>query len=156
MATPTDLNALRARPCSALTPAQQRALDFAAEPVEVATAGYGTCVWNQTKPDADGRQLGFVLRIDTAADPLDDAYRHSRERTPSGDPTWALFEPVTIAELPAVVRSLADRTTQCEVIVGAGNHQGLSVKGIVRPVEPDLCDRLARAAKLALTAPSER
>jgi hypothetical protein len=152
VAAPVDLGALRAHPCSALTAAQQRELDLAAKPVEVATADYGTCIWNQTKPDVDGRQFGYVLRVDAAADPLDDAYRKSGEHTPSGDPTWAVFEPRTIAELPAVVRSLADRTTQCEVIVGAGNDQGVSMKGIVRPAEPDLCDRLTRAAKLALAA----
>lgn len=117
----------------------------------MATADYGTCIWNQTKPDADGNQFGYVLRVDTATDPLDDAYGHSAERTPSGDTTWAVFEPRTIANLPAVVRSLADRTTQCEVIVGAGNDHGLSMKGIVRPANPDLCDRLTRAAELALT-----
>lgn len=152
VAAPANLDTLRARPCSALTAAQQRELDFAAEPVEVATVDYGTCIWNQTKPDPDGRQFGYVLRVDTAADPLDDAYRHSGERTPAGDHTWAVFEPRTIAELPTVVRSLADRTTQCEVIVGAGNDQGLSIKGIARPAYPDLCDRLTRAAELALAA----
>ncbi|HWM07086.1 MAG TPA: DUF3558 domain-containing protein [Actinophytocola sp.] len=150
VATPVDLDALRARPCSGITTAQQRELGFQVEPVEVPTADYGTCVWDQSEPDADGKQFGYILRVDTAVDPLDDAYRESDERTPTDDLTWGVFEPDTIANLPAVIRSLDDRTAQCEVIVGAGGGQGLSVKGVVSPPSPDLCDRLVQAAELAL------
>ena len=49
------------------------------KPVEVATVDYGTCIWNQSKPDADGTQFGYVPRVDTGD-----------ERTPSGDHTWAV------------------------------------------------------------------
>jgi len=150
VAAPVDLGALGGHACAVLSGAQQAELGMRVAPTEAGE----TCVWDQSeRAPGSGDQFGYVLGVDLAGDPLAEAYRRGDDRTGAGqDYTWALFEPRSVRELPAVVRSLVDPAGQCEVVVGTGNGQGISVKGVVAPTDPDLCDRLVSAAELVVDA----
>jgi hypothetical protein len=59
-----------------------------------------------------------------------------------------LFEPRQIRGLPAVTRAFSTAGDHCEVIVDAGNGQGISLAGsLTAALDPKLCDRLVTATE---------
>jgi uncharacterized protein DUF3558 len=151
VATPVDLGSLRRTPCAALTSAQQKQIGFqAVEPGdhEGTTADTGFCVW-QRKPESgkdDG--YGYRLTLSISGDQLAKVYAEASD--PDGH--WTEFEPREIGDLPAVVGSVTTPENQCDVVVGAGNGQGIEINGTIVPDDPTLCDRFVQAAEWIVAA----
>ena len=94
----------------------------------------------------------YTLTVHVTGDPLANAYRDDNSRHGSGQRRWTVFEPRTVGDLPAVVRAPADPGKSCEVVVGAGEGQGLTISGLVTTGFEDatMCRRLLAAAELVI------
>jgi Protein of unknown function (DUF3558) len=142
---PVDLRAFRSKPCATLTPEQQRQVGFLHyDPVdhEGSNDSFGVCVWRHNPKPATPNNYGYRLMLHVSGDPLAEAYAASNDRS-----VWQVFEPRRIRGLPAVVRSLSTPEDQCEVIVGTGNGQGITINGTIIRSDPTLCDRFTTATE---------
>ena len=140
--TTINLGSVYEHPCATLTSAQQHQLSLPPQVRESAGDSTGMCKWSK---DDDSN---FFLRFDLRSGALAEAYKRRGERDPNGDLVWKSFEPGEIRGLPAVVRSFSEVGTHCEVIVDAGNGQGISITGsLLTTLDPKLCDRLVTASE---------
>lgn len=147
---PIDLRSFHATPCATLTPEQQQQVGFHQyDPVdhESSNSQFGVCVWRHNPQPATDANYGYRLMLNVSGDPLAEAYAASNDRG-----TWTVFEPRQIRGLPAVVRSLSTPDDQCEVIVGTGNGQGITISGTIAASDPGLCDRFTTAAEWVIDA----
>jgi hypothetical protein len=147
---PIDLRSSYTRPCATLTPSQQRQVGFHQyDPVdhESHNSQFGVCVWRHNPRPATEANYGYRLMLHVSGDPLAEAYAASNDRD-----IWPVFEPRQIRGLPAVVRSLSTPDDQCEVIVGTGNGQGITISGTITASDPALCDRFTTAAEWVINA----
>jgi len=141
-----DLRPHRLRTCALLTKSQVAELDFPPQNSEGASREGGLCEWfaDRSGPGRTETYL-FNLHADVAGDPLAAAYRESNDAV--GDrPVWQLFDERTVGGLPAVVRSRDDPAASCQVVVGAGNGQGITMSASTGGSDPRLCDRMVTAA----------
>ncbi|HEX2130374.1 MAG TPA: DUF3558 domain-containing protein [Actinophytocola sp.] len=144
---PVGLERLLPTPCSALTPRQQAELGFGPSPTERPSPHISACVWERSETGQDRLPMyAYVLWLHGDDDPLAEAYQDSSERA------WRVFAPRTIRGLPAVVRTNTDVSEHCQVIVGTGNGQGITMKAIVEENDPGLCDHMVTAAELVVDA----
>jgi hypothetical protein len=147
---PVDLRSFYTKPCATLTPRQQRQVGFYQyDPVdhESHNSQFGVCVWRHNPQPATDANYGYRLMLHVSGDPLAEAYATSDDRD-----TWSVFEPRQIRDLPAVVRSLSTPDDQCEVIVGTGNGQGITISGTITASDPTLCERFTTAAERVISA----
>jgi Protein of unknown function (DUF3558) len=144
---PIDLHPFYAKPCATLTAEQQRQVGFNHyDPVdhESSNRQFAVCVWRHNPQPATGANYGYRLMLHVSGDPLAEAYGASG--------TWSVFEPRQVRGLPAIVRSLSTPDDQCEVIVGTGNGQGITISGTIAASDPTLCDRFTTAAEWVIDA----
>lgn len=100
-----------------------------------------------TRTSPIGSVTSYSLTVHVTGDPLGAAYRDSDRRLGTGEWAWPLFEPGTVRGLPAVVRANLNPDRYCDVVVGFGQGQGITVTGSPGVPAPDLCDRLVAAAE---------
>lgn len=147
---PVDLRSFHAKPCATLTAEQQREVGFHQyDPVdhESSNSQFGVCVWRDNPEPATDANYGYRLMLHISGDPLAEAYAAGDDRA-----MWSVFEPRQVRGLPAVVRSLSTTDDQCEVVVGTGNGQGITISGTIAASDPTLCDRFTTAAEWVIDA----
>jgi hypothetical protein len=136
---PRNLRGVADRPCELFTAEQLAALGFD-QPGEPRTLSPGTagCTWT----DSERRgELAVVLYPDL---PL-------LERTYSSFGSDPVFEPITIAGLPAVVRQVIASSATCSVTIGVAEQQGFDVTFTDLDDPPDdPCGTARRAADTAV------
>lgn len=144
---PVDLSSY-SQPCSLLTAQQLGELEFPSEASPEQDGQSHRCTWHEDDRDQEAPFVIFAVTIHLTGDPLARVYQEHHSRRGNEEQEWTSFEAHTVRGLPAVtlVRGLAE--AQCEVIVGAGNGQGVVVFGSLsgRAEDPGLCDRLVTAA----------
>ena len=147
---PVDLRPHRAHPCALLSRQELTRLEFPRQQqFEGTTKGARDCEWfrDESKPGWL-ETYTYTLTNHVTGDPLANAYREND----SGQRRWTMFEPRTVGDLPAVLRAPADPGKFCEIVVGAGEGQGLTISGLVTTGFEDatMCRRLLAAAELVI------
>jgi hypothetical protein len=122
-------------------------------PQETTDDGFGMCAWSDPPGAHAGASYGYSIRILLTGDPLAEAYQDSNSTdTVYSEPSWPVFITRTIRDLPAVVRTRTELKFACEIVIGAGNGQGLAIKGVHTPDDPSLCERMVAMAELVVDA----
>ncbi|HEY0449570.1 DUF3558 family protein [Actinophytocola sp.] len=153
-AQPVDLRPHRLQPCALLSKDQVTELDLPPQTSEGANTESGICEWftNQSAPGRTETYL-FRLEIILSGDPLAEVYRESNDlNATTKDLIWQVFEERTIRGLPAALRSRFDPAASCEVVVGAGSTQGISMSASTGGSDPELCQRMVTAAEWVVDA----
>lgn len=145
VADPVDLRPFHTKSCATLTPEQQRQVGFLRRDLvehEASNDLFGVCLWRHNPKPATPDNYAYRLILHISGDPLAEAYADSNDRY-----AWRVFEPRRIRGLPAVVRSFSTPDDQCELIIGTGNGQGITINGTIIRTDPTLCDRFTTAAE---------
>jgi Protein of unknown function (DUF3558) len=132
-----DLSRHEGKPCELLPSAQQASLGLP----ERTYQGPFTCEFEQAQP-----HVKLTFQVLQTSDVLGRAYLESNEQK------WQRFEPLTIDGLPAVVHSFdpPGPHTTCEVVVGTGTEQGLTVNASGSDTSVDWCGKAQAAAGFIL------
>lgn len=147
---PIDLRPHRRHSCALLSAEQLAELAFPPRAFEGASADSGRCEWRAHEDEPDRIRDLYSLTVHVTGDPLGAAYQDSDRRLGNGKWAWPLFEPRTVRDLPAVVRANLNPDRYCDVVVGVGQEQGITVTGSPGVAVPDLCDQLVAAAELVV------
>jgi hypothetical protein len=144
---PVNLRPHRTHPCALLSRQELARLEFPRQQ-QFERPTNGDCEWfrDESKPGWL-ETYTYTLTVHATGDPLANAYRDA-----AGERRWTRFEPRTVRGLPAVERAPADPGKFCEVVVGAGQGQGLTISGLVTTGFEDatMCRRLLAAAELVI------
>lgn len=138
---PRDIRAYGDRPCDVFTTEQLRMFGFDLPPDRTYTlpSGAQNCVWTDS-----GHNGELVVGTYPDWDVL--------ERTYAAVADSAVFEPIEIAGLPAVVYQAAIGLPGCDVTVGLAERQGLDVTftDLREPLD-DPCGAARAAAEVAVS-----
>jgi hypothetical protein len=152
---PVDLGPYSRNPCPLLNAQQLTELEIPEEHIESPEQETGAwyCMWSKNS-DQESALVIYTVTVYMTGDPLSEAYRENRSRHDKNERQWPVFDAHTVRGLPAVTKVVGDPETQCQVIVGAGNGQGVKVFGHLGLGigNPDLCQRLVTAAEWVVDA----
>lgn len=152
---PVDLSPYSRQSCSLLNPQQLTELEFPEERIESTEQETGSwyCMWSRNSSEETSLVI-YTITVYVTSDPLAKAYRDNNSRQGKGERPWTVFDALTVRGLPAVTKAPGDPESQCQVIVGAGNGQGIKVFGHLGLglADPGLCQRLVTVAELVVDA----
>lgn len=137
---PRDIRAYGERPCDVFTTEELAGFGFDLPPDSTTTlpSGHKICAWTDS---------GYNGRLFAATYPDWDVL----ERTYLNRGSLAVFEPIEIAGLPAVVYQTGAGTPGCDVTVGLAQRQGLDVSFTdLREPPDDPCGAARAAAEVAV------
>lgn len=154
---PVDLSTFSRHPCSLLNTQQVTDLEFPEERIESTEQETGAwyCMWSRDNSGKETPQVViYTITVYGTGDPLAKAYQENRSRHDKDERQWTVFDALTVRGLPAVTKAPGDPESQCEVIVGAGNGQGIKVFGHLGLglSDPGLCRQLVTVAELVVDA----
>ena len=134
-----DVNQHRGKPCALLDGDEQVSL----EAPPLSHEGQLDCEFEKWQPV----HTQIVIQLSPENDVLRSAYLNSNQTI------WQQFQPVSIAGQPAVIRSLGKtgQNLTCEVVVGAGPSQGVTVSAAGMDGSVDWCGKARAAAEFVLS-----
>lgn len=132
-----DASLLANEPCAAIEPESLEKLGVPTQAKPRDNENGRACMWGK---DAAYPQL--TIAFATKGDLFGEAYSHSAlPAEPGGStPRWALFEPITVLDQPAVkYAQKADGSGSCDVVVGLGGGQAIDVTSAISAKTGDQC-----------------